>query len=35
MRELVGELMESTRSNANQNLTATALSALLYEIKEP
>ena len=35
MRNIVGELSEATRSNANQNLTATALSALLYEIKEP
>ena len=35
MRGVVGELLEATRSNANQNLTATALSSLLYEIKEP
>ncbi len=35
MRTVVGELLEATRANANQNLTATALSALLYETKEP
>ena len=34
MRAQLGELLSATRANANQNLTATALSALLYETKE-
>ncbi|MBQ7597690.1 MAG: hypothetical protein IJU56_03825 [Clostridia bacterium] len=34
MRAQLGELLSATKANANQNLTATALSALLYETKE-
>lgn len=34
LREKSGELLAAVRANANQNLTATALSALFYEIKE-
>ena len=34
LREIARDLLDATRANANQNLTATALSALFYEIKE-